>query len=259
MENQISPEIYELAFSYRDYEAEVDFLELCFQEYSETENSRVLDIACGVGEHLREFCQRGYVIDGFDLDPEAVEYAKLKSTEEGLPFSVWGGDMRDFQVKEQYGLAINMLTAANLLLSNEDMIAHLRAVAKALDPGGIYILEMAHPREYGSPSNIPTYAWEIQRDDLYLECDLRHKTDPLDSIAQTQRYNIRVNVTEGEEVKTYYLERTYRVYLYQEFKALIECSGSFEWVSCFGSFHQNRHLDASQRSWRMIPVLRRSR
>lgn len=257
MGNPVSPEIYELAFSYRDYEAEVDFLELCFQEHCMTENTRVLDIACGIGEHLRQFCERGYPVDGFDLDAEAVEYARSKSEGEGLPFNVWTGDMRNFSVDEPYGLAVNMLTAVNFLHTNEEIISHLRCVAEALVAGGVYVLEMAHPREYGAQSGIPSTAWEIQHDDLYIECDLNHKQKALDPIAQTQGYTIRIDVTKNDKVSTYYLDRKIRVYLLHEFRALVQAAGGFEWVECYGAFNPERRLDNSKRSLRMIPVLRR--
>jgi SAM-dependent methyltransferase len=256
MESRLPPEIYELAFSYRDYEAEVDFLELCFQTHSKTENNRVLDIACGVGEHMLQFSQRDYSVDGFDIDPDIVTYAGSKSAREA-PFKVVQADMRNFKSAERYGLAINMLTSSNLLLTNKDMIAHLKAAAEALDNGGIYILEMHHPRDYGGLADIPPTTWEIQAEDLFIECDLRHQQEKLDPVSQVQRYTIRISATKDDKTEDYHLIRSYRVYLYHEFRALVELSGGFDWVACFGAFHQDRPMDSTKRSWRMIPVLRR--
>lgn len=257
MLDRIDPEVHELAFSYRDYEAEVIFIELCWQQYARTENSRVLDIACGTGEHLRQFSLRGYDCGGFDWDARMIEYARGGFAEQELPIKIWEADMRSFDVEGKFGLAINMLTTINLLVTNEDLLTHLQSVSRALEPGGIYFLEMFHPREYGFPPNIPTSAWEIQRDDLYLECDLQHEMEELDPIRQKQKSVMRIDITRGEKVDRYLLARTQRVYLYNELRALVECATDFELIKCFGSFNFERKLDNSRRSWRMIPVLRK--
>ncbi len=257
MPEQISPELHELIYSYRDYEAEVTFVELCWQRLTSSENGRVLDIGCGIGVHMRQFLQRGYECDGIDVDPEMLEYGRARFTAEGLELNASVADMRDFKATQSYGLAINMLASANLLLTNQEMVTHLRAVARALEPGGIYILEMFHPREYGFPSESPYNVWEIQTEDLYIECVLHFEREVLDPVSQCQRTKKRVAVTRDGETEVHLFPRTQRVYLFQEFKALVECAGGFELADCFGAFDIDCPLDNSRRSWRMIPILRR--
>lgn len=258
MSTALTPELYELAFSYRDYEAEVDFIELCWQRHASTDNTCVLDIACGIGEHLHQLCLRGYDCCGFDIDERMVEFATAKFAAEELPIEVWTADMRDFEVERPFGLATNMLTSANLLLTNEALENHLRLVARALEPGGIYLLEMFHPRAYGFGPDILAYAWEVQRDDVHLECDLHHQRKPLDPIRQCQETTMHIAVTKGGKTEVIEHRRRQRVYLYHEFRAIVGCTRNFEILDCFGAFNAGRKLDNSQRSWRMIPVLRRT-
>ena len=258
MATKLTPELYKLAFCYRDYEAEVDFIELCWQRHARTDNACVLDIACGIGEHLHQFRLRGYDCCGFDIDERMVEFAAAKFAAEGLSIEVRAADMRDFEVERPFGLAINMLTSANLLLTNEALGNHLRLVARALEPGGIYLLEMFHPRAYGFGPDILAYAWEIQRDDLHLECDLHHRREPLDPISQCQETTMRIALTEGGNTEVIEHRRRQRVYLYHEFRAIVGCTRAFEIVDCFGAFKPENRFDNSRHSWRMIPVLRRT-
>jgi SAM-dependent methyltransferase len=254
----IDPGIYELAFSYRDFGAEVDFIEYNWQKNSATENPAVLDIGCGTGQHLIQFASRGYDCTGIDISPEVIEYARAKFSEEGLQIEIIQTDMRKFELPKRFGLAFNMLTAANLILTNDDMISHLRSVASVLDPGGIYILEMFHPREYGFNAEFPARAWEIIRDDVTLQCDLRYEQEELDPLCQCQKTSLRIVETRDGESKVYMMPRVHRVYLYLEFISLVANASGFEPVVCYGTFNSAIKLDNSRRSWRMIPVLRRT-
>lgn len=254
----ISPEVYELAFSYRDYGAEADFIEYLWQKNSNIDNQSILDIACGTGSHLIQFCSRGYESTGFDKSSEVVAYAKKKFEEQDLPIDIFQADMKRFELKKKFGLAFNMLTSANLLLTDEDMISHLKSVAGVLEPGGIFVLEMFHPREYGFKADFPTTAWEITQDDVVLQCDLRHNLEALDTVKQTQKTTLRISLTKDDKTEEFLNPRTQRVYLYHEFLSLVDHAGGFEVIAVYGALNSAVLLSNERRSWRMIPVLRRT-
>ena len=56
--------------------------------------------------------------------------------------------MRDFAARAGFDLAITMLNSACHLFTLDDIVAHLAAVAAHLVPGGLYIVELAHPADY---------------------------------------------------------------------------------------------------------------
>jgi hypothetical protein len=166
--------------------------------------------------------------------------------------------MVDFKLDKTFGLAINMLTSANLILTNDDMVSHLRSVAAVLDPGGIYILEMYHPREYGYNAQIPARSWEIAKGDSVVQAELKIVREDIDPLKQVQNSILKITVTKDGDEQVYYEERSQRAYLYLEFLSLVMNAGCFEPVVCYGTFNSTVILDNSRRSWRMIHVLRRT-
>lgn len=73
---KLTPEIFNLAFSYRDFGNECDHLEYNWQRAAETDNHAILDVACGTGGHIEQFCMRGYTCKGIDYDPEMIAFCK---------------------------------------------------------------------------------------------------------------------------------------------------------------------------------------
>lgn len=254
----VTPEVYDLAFSYRDYGNEVDHMEYNWQKASETDCQRILDIACGTGRHLEQFNLRGYECAGIDLNSEMVAFCRKKFADIKPPVTFYEADMRKFELEERFGLAINMLTSANLIVKNQEMVSHLRSVAKVLEPGGIYILEMFHPREHGYNAMIPARSWEVIKDDCTVQADIMHRREEFNPLDQKQSTTLKVTViTDGDE-QVYRLDQEHRVYLYLEFLSLVDNAGGFEPVVCYGTFNSSVVMDNSRRSWRMIHVLRRN-
>lgn len=256
--NGIPPQIYELAFSYRDYGADCDCIEYNWQKHTRSENQAVLDIACGTSPHLRQFASRGYECTGIDLDATMLRYARQTTEAMDLAAEFVEADMINFRLERTYGLAINLLTSANYILTNDQMISHLRSVARVLEPGGIYMLEMNHPREYGVIAEYPAKAWEINRDDVTVHANIAFDQARIDPLRQTQAMNLSIEVIQRENEASYTVRRAFRVYHYLEFQALVRLAGGFEPVICYGAFNSSIILDNSRRSWRMIPVLRRT-
>lgn len=252
------PLYYEIAFQYRDIEGECDFLESQLELQATASNRRILDIGCGPGMHVVEFARRGYEVHGLDIVPEMVDWVKKKCQQQGLEkVKVWIGDMTDFRQKFSYGLAVNMLTTFNYLLTNEDIMHHLQAVADVLDKGGIYIMELTHPRDFLGMEKSTLNQWVERRGDIMVEVDWDYEVHPVDSITQVQERTVKIEVQDGEEKHNFLMKQLNRILLPQEFKALVGCHGAFEVVDIFGTFKEDIKLDRSRKSWRMIPVLRR--
>lgn len=253
----LTPEIFELAYSYRDIGNEVDHIEYNWQKDSNSENMAVLDVRCNSGNHLEQFASRGYECTGMESNKDLLSHCQSKCKQDGYDFDLIRSDMRSFRLDKKFGLAINMLGYANFLLTNSDMVEHLRSVARALEVGGIYYLEMVHPREYTSNTPRSARSWELSRNDLQVTTEISHD-NLVDPVTQTQNFTTTVTVQNKLGEKVYQREDLTRIYLYQEFLSLLENAGGFELINCYGTFNSAVDFNDSRRSWRMLPVLRRT-
>src|SRR5256886_446605 len=132
-----APRLYEIAFD-TNRKLEVDFLVHCFKRYARIRVRRALDIACGTGPHLIRLADRGYAMSGLDLSSENIAFLRERLAAHGPPGELIVGDMTDFRLERPVDAAICMQDSQGHLLTNEQLLAHLRAVARAVRRGGLY-------------------------------------------------------------------------------------------------------------------------
>lgn len=251
------PRYYDIAFRYRDVELECDFIEKKMGVFGSFENPRFLDVACGTGAHLIPLSRRGYAVDGFDLAPNMVEYAREKADEADLSPDIWVDNMVRFRSEQKYGMAINLLTGFNYLLYNEDAVSHLKCVGSVMDSGGIYIIELNHPRDFITNQPSTANSWVETDEDVEVEVVWDYNRSPINVITHQVVSNPQISVKDGDQDLSIDMHDRYRIYLYQEMRLIIACSQCFELVDACGSFKLDNPLDDSKDSWRMILVLRR--
>jgi len=251
------PAYYDVAFGYRDIDLECDFIEKKLGLFGLSDNTGILDVACGTGSHLVQLGMRGYDADGFDISPRMAAFAQEKALQAGLASRIWVDNMAAFQVERTYGAAINLLTGFNYLLTNQDALAHLDRVAEALDTGGVYVLELNHPRDFVTNRPSTTNAWVESRGDVEVEVDWDRDRTPVDVLTHQTSSHPRILVRDKDRTISIDMYDKYRIYLYQELDLLVRCSGKFDLVDSRGSFKLDNPLDDSRDSWRMIVVLRR--
>ena len=134
------PRYYEIAFSYRNIEKEVDVMEECIRRFSKIPVYRVLDLACGPAPHLEEFTRRGYEYVGLDINESMLDYAKKKAEALGVKAVFVKADMKNFTLREPVDFAFTMLGSL-YVKTTEDILNHSNSVARALKPGGLYLLD----------------------------------------------------------------------------------------------------------------------
>src|SRR5690349_12451020 len=88
-----APFLYDLAFSYRDYAAECDFLEELYARAPGRAPRSFLEIAAGPARHAVEFACRGLRGGALDLSPEMVAYGLARAGERGAALDYRCGDM----------------------------------------------------------------------------------------------------------------------------------------------------------------------
>lgn len=105
------------------------------------EGSRTaLEPACGSGRYLAGLLRRGWTVEGYDLSPAMVRFARERFKKHGAKVVVKVGDMTTYRSKREFGLVFNLLSTFRHLMNDRDALAHLRRCADALAPGGVMVL-----------------------------------------------------------------------------------------------------------------------
>ena len=251
------PEIYDIAFDFRDLAQECDVLDAICEKYHGGKPKSFVDLACGSGFHCVTYAGRGLNSYGIDVNPVTLDYARGKAERAGAPVHLIQGDMREFTLPEPVDLAFCAMASFHYLLTNDDITRHLRSVAQNLTPGGLYVIEANHPRDVFHVGKSQLTEWEARRGDTVVYSRWGYEDDPYDPITQITRSRVHLEVKEnGNSTKMDFVD-LHRALTHQEFVLLIERSDVFEAVAWLGKLDVNQPFDNSKQSVRMIPVLRK--
>jgi SAM-dependent methyltransferase len=262
---------YDIAFSDRDFVDECNFLEHCLREFGDVDTAHAqarayLELACGPARHAREFARRSWRAVGLDLSPDMLEYAQEGAAGDGVRIESACADMTNFRLQEPVALASNLMESLSHLTTNEQVVAHMRAVASNLLPGGIFVIEMAHPDSLGREC-LPN-TWMSRSTDSsafdgqpYTEVDVLFGSadDPYDYVTQIWTVTTCLQIREdGQPPRTIEHHYQHRWYLPQELRALVDLSGAFSQQWWFGNMVvPPLALDNSSVSDRLLVVLRK--
>lgn len=224
------PLYYEIAFSFFDVKKQCDLMEKFIHKYSAISVKSVLDIACGPGLQLREFAGRGFRCIGLDSSLPMLKYLKEKAREERINIETVKADMTRFRLNCKVDFAIMMMGTISLIENNSKILSHLESVASCLKKGGLYLVENVD-LDWTKKDFFGAQTWVRERDGIRVEAtyDLQLK----DTLTQTAIAIISLDV--NDKGKEFYFEekRTVKIVFPQEFLALIELNGKFEFLGWF--------------------------
>ena len=249
-----APHLYEIAFD-TNRKLEVDFLVHCFKRHATIPVSRVLDIACGTGPHLIRLADRGYQMSGLDLSAENIAFVKQRLAAKGHRGELIVGDMSDFRLERPVDAAICMQDSQGHMLTNARLLAHLRAVARAVKRGGLYVFDRYMASSWTNPAR--SWSWSKRRGRLIVRASFSALND-VDPVSQIFRERMTLEAIENGTRRLYRQSHLSRMVFPQELRALVELAGGFEFVQWFFGFKRHQVLERSRHPLMMVVVLRKT-
>jgi SAM-dependent methyltransferase len=250
------PELYELAFAWREYPRAVDFLIEAAQLAGRSGVSSMVELGCGPAQYAHEFAKRGITAYGVDRAPEMVRYAQRYWNDERLPGGIVEADMCRFRLDQPVDLACCMMATFTLLTTNREVLAHFEAVADNLNADGIYIVEMPHPRDVLEREESTKDVWEMEGAIGKLEIDWASDA-VLDPTTEVSRGTVRFKLHTDDGHDEYAAPESSRGYSLGLMRALLELSGRFKIAGLYGDIDTAVPFDNDKKAWRMVMVLRK--
>lgn len=133
-----SAQYYDLIYSqFKDYAAESkQIAELIRAEQPKAR--RILDVACGTGEHARLLEQEhGFQVDGLDVDATFVRIAQEKLARG----TVYQGDMADFSLPGRYDVVLCLFSSIGYLRTADRVAEAFKRFAEQIKPDGVILVE----------------------------------------------------------------------------------------------------------------------
>lgn len=266
------PALYDLAFGYRDYSSEVDFLLQTHQRITGTPAKSVVELASGPSRHsITAVIEHESVTAlAIDLSFEMVDYARNVAREE-LPsdlrhrFHVQVGDMRSFQLDEPVDAAWILLGSLQHLTENQEIMACLRSIHANLVDGGTLIVELPHPRETFSMVECTRNGWKVPLEDEngqesgQLEIVWGDEEDDFDPIRQVRQFTVAMElqgVAARADVQSVREIVPLRLFTAQEMDLLAQCTG-FKVAAMCGALEEGVEIDDDDAAFRMVCVLQK--
>ncbi|MBK6694400.1 MAG: class I SAM-dependent methyltransferase [Myxococcales bacterium] len=245
--------LYELAFDFRDFAAEVRFLEDAFVSRRGRPLRSFLELAAGPARHAIELGARGIDVAALDLSPSMRNLALLRAAERGVSLDYTLGDMVAFARTPRVDLAANMLSSATYILSDERFVAHLRAVGAALVADGMYVIELPHPSGLEGRSTVQE-SWTVSRPAGVIDVSWSTGSTRGSISTCVARMNFRSPTGAVLEIEDEADERIFRV---EEIERFAAASGCFTVEAVRGALREDTALDEPA-AWRLVVILKKT-
>ncbi|KAG2498731.1 hypothetical protein HYH03_003471 [Edaphochlamys debaryana] len=265
------PELYDIAFSYRDFKSESKFLlDVQRQHGGGGKLNSVLELGCGPARHLAGLARAGVPkLVGMDLSTDMLGHARSVVAKELGPrasaVELLQMDMAEFDLPQHRDLDMVMCLLGTFchLLDTQQAIACFKATAAHLRPGGLFLLELPHPGDLFDGSLIigdgGRDVWEVPmpgpgNKKVFVEWGA--ELDNFDPVTQILFRTVTVNVLAGDTAEDVVEEVVpYRQYTVRELELLAGMAG----LSTAGLYGEMRvgvdleHEDA----YRMVAVFKK--
>lgn len=131
---------------------------------------RVLDVPCGAGRHALELARRGALVLGVDKTAAYLKAARKAGVLQPRARFI-AGDMRRLPFRGEFDAAVNLWTSFGYFARFADDLKVLKCVARALKPGGRFLIDV---RDLAAVRRQSVHRhWDWRADGAYVLQDAR--------------------------------------------------------------------------------------
>jgi SAM-dependent methyltransferase len=127
-----------------------------------SEGQLVLDVACGYGRHALRLARQRLRVVGLDLSEYFLGLATERATADHIPARFVRGDMRMLPFRQEFDAAVCLGGSFGQFATEDEDLALLTETARALKPGGKFLLDVAN--RDGILSRFIGKDWDAQDD-----------------------------------------------------------------------------------------------
>lgn len=143
------PALYDEVFGFRDFEVEVAFVRAAYKRHCPGRPlGSVLELGCGPARHAALLAKSGAHVWALDSSEEMLAHARREAEAASADVAFLQGDMADFAVEgmeSRLDLVLSLLGTFSHMTTNAAAVGAFTSVARHLRPGGMLLLELAHP------------------------------------------------------------------------------------------------------------------
>jgi SAM-dependent methyltransferase len=214
-------------------QAEIEFI---VQELQAAPGSRILDVPCGTGRVGLPLSMRGFRITGVDRTPEFLADARRAAAQSNLNAEFEERDMRNLpwigHVDHAYCWGNSFA-----YMGDDGDLAFLKAVGRALKPGGTFALETHFCAEGLFIQRLQKRWFELNNMTILHDTEY----DPATSILTSTYVSLVNNQRERKQAH-------YRIYTFRQLMEMFATAG-FEVLNAYGSISREPYQIGSQGPW----------
>lgn len=155
--------VYDRLMEDMPYDAWVEFAEEAWRRYMPSKPERIVDLGCGTGNIALPLAARGYALAGIDLSETMLAVAEQKAASAPVKSGSirWlCQDMREWNAGEPADAVVSFCDCLNYITEEADVRKVFAATYRQLRPGGVFLFDVHHPRQFESYADGQPFAYD---------------------------------------------------------------------------------------------------
>jgi SAM-dependent methyltransferase len=246
-------ELYDLFYADKPYAAEAAFVASCLKEFQKGQTRKIVELACGTGNHAFLLEDLGYEITAIDESEDMIKLAREKASKAARRVRIHHQDMRKLSLAERpFDAAVCLFDSIGYVATNAALEQVFRGVFGHLRPDGLFLFEFWHAPavlRYYDPLRVKR--WKQPEAEI-----IRISQTQLDFLTQLAYVDYQIYELGRDGKFQQFTERqTNRYFLMQEMHYWMTSTG-FTPLKWFNGFQKDENI--TEETFHVLAVCRRN-